>query len=306
MMRATRLSCLTALAAASLGLLLVGCAWGVVTDAQTGQPIVGAQVTFQDSTGGTGTVVTGAGGLYAFDAVNGQPIPAKGPVTYTVTAPDYHSLTVQRDVQYDDFDQGVWEIQSFALDYAGDRPSPPSLEGFQLVLDVDPVTAGVQTSGAVSLSSSPFRVDIILANPPVPLAAFQLSLRYDDTIIRAPEVDQAAPSLDDNPDANQVALGGGWDCSMSGAAFPQGDSNPATGPQGGEASIACINVLGPYTFTSTGVIASVTFVPAARGTTSLSLSSVALTSSQGEAYGRCNPATPSTEIPCGTGSIAVQ
>jgi len=112
--RRSTLSCLSALVAAALGLTFVGCVWGVVRDAQTSQPIVGTQVQFRDSKGKVGVTTTGTGGLYAFDAVQGQPIPAIGPVTFQVTASGYDTLTEQRDVSFDE-GGGLWEVQSFAL-----------------------------------------------------------------------------------------------------------------------------------------------------------------------------------------------
>lgn len=105
---------LAVLAAAALALLVTSCAWGVVTDSQTGQAVPGAQITFHDSEGKSGTTSAKQDGLYAFDIQKG-PIPAKGMVTYEVTAPGYEPLTVQREVGYDDNTAGTWEIQDFAL-----------------------------------------------------------------------------------------------------------------------------------------------------------------------------------------------
>jgi branched-chain amino acid transport system substrate-binding protein len=104
----------TALLVAGLALLATGCAWGVVADSTTGQPVPGARITFQDSEGGSGTTFTGDGGLYAFEIQKGS-IPARGTSTYKVTAPGYQPLTVQRQVEYDDNAAGTWEAQHFAL-----------------------------------------------------------------------------------------------------------------------------------------------------------------------------------------------
>ncbi len=123
--RHRRLFCLTTLALIALGLGLAGCAWGTVTDSKTGEPIVGAEVTFEDSNGNTGTTTTGAGGLYAFDAAKGQAIPAAGSTTYTISAPGYDTVTIQRNVAYDDNQSAIWEIQGFALTREGEEPPPP-------------------------------------------------------------------------------------------------------------------------------------------------------------------------------------
>jgi hypothetical protein len=103
-----------ALACCAMALVLGGCAWGQVTDAVTGQPIVGATVTFRDAAGNAGTVTTGEGGLYSFDGIT-SPEPAPGPVTFQVSAPGYATLTVERDLQYDDNKEHTWAIESFLL-----------------------------------------------------------------------------------------------------------------------------------------------------------------------------------------------
>jgi len=123
------------LVVAGLALLVTSCAWGVVTDSQTGQAVPGAQVTFHDSEGGSGTASANEGGLYAFELQKG-PIPARGVVTYEVTAPGYEPLTVQREVQYDDNAAGTWEIQDFALVPEGARYYN-EVAGFSIVFPAD-------------------------------------------------------------------------------------------------------------------------------------------------------------------------
>jgi hypothetical protein len=100
---------------AGVALLLTGCAWGVVTDAQTGEPVEGATVIWVDSGGAAGAIVTEEHGLYGFDATQGDRIPARGLATFVVLAPGYQTLVTQRDVQYDDNSENIWEIQNFAL-----------------------------------------------------------------------------------------------------------------------------------------------------------------------------------------------
>lgn len=106
-----------------VGLLLSGCAWGVVTDANTGDPVEGARVIYVDSEGDINAQRTGPGGLYRFDAVEGDAIPAKGSTMFIVLAPGYQVLVTERNVSYDDNDAGTWEIQSFELRRVG-APSP--------------------------------------------------------------------------------------------------------------------------------------------------------------------------------------
>jgi protocatechuate 3,4-dioxygenase beta subunit len=103
-----------ALACCAMVLLLAGCVSGQVTDTQTGQPVAGATITFHDSVGNTGTVTTGQDGLYSFDGVT-SPQPAPGPVTFEVSAPGYFTLTVERDLQYDDNEEHTWALENFLL-----------------------------------------------------------------------------------------------------------------------------------------------------------------------------------------------
>ncbi len=116
------------LAVLGLSMLLVllgsGCMWGVVRDAETGDPIAGAQVTFIDANGHTGTTTTGADGRYVFDQAS-VPVPAAGPVTFEVSILGYQDLTAPRLVQYNDSSGNLanlssfWEVQNFSLAPAG-------------------------------------------------------------------------------------------------------------------------------------------------------------------------------------------
>jgi hypothetical protein len=110
---------------AAIGLLVTGCAWGVVTDAETGEPIEGASVICVDSQGTANAKMTGDHGLYRFDALQGDRIPATGPARFIVLAPGYQTLVVERNVAYDDNDVGTWEIQSFELT----RRATPTVTG---------------------------------------------------------------------------------------------------------------------------------------------------------------------------------
>lgn len=102
-------------------LLACGCLWGVVTDADTGNPVSGATVRYTDSDGHTDTTTTNANGWYAFDQATG-PIPAAGPATFQVSAPGYESLTATRLIEYNDNPHATlenpssfWEVQYFEL-----------------------------------------------------------------------------------------------------------------------------------------------------------------------------------------------
>lgn len=102
----------------AVGLALGGCVWGQVIDATTGQPIKGATITFRDAAGNVGTVTTEEGGLYSFDGVT-SPKPVPGRVRFQVSAPGYRTLTVERDIQYDDNEERTWEVERFFLVLGG-------------------------------------------------------------------------------------------------------------------------------------------------------------------------------------------
>jgi hypothetical protein len=90
---------ITAIAAvAGAALLAAACTWGTVRDAETGEPIAGAEVRFADSTGHEGKAVTDANGVYVFDASRGDAAPAPGSVTFDLSAPGYRTATAQREV----------------------------------------------------------------------------------------------------------------------------------------------------------------------------------------------------------------
>jgi hypothetical protein len=102
------------LACCAVALVLAGCVSGQVTDAVTGQPIVGATVTFRDAGGNVGTATTGEGGLYSFDGLT-SPEPAAGRVRFEVSAPGYATLTVERFLRYDDNAGHALDVENFLL-----------------------------------------------------------------------------------------------------------------------------------------------------------------------------------------------
>jgi hypothetical protein len=105
---------IASLAYCAMVLLLVGCVSGQLTDAETGQPIAGATITFHDAAGNTGTATTGENGFYSFDGITG-PQPAAGLVQFEVSAPGYSTLSVGRDVQYDGNEAHTLAVVNFQL-----------------------------------------------------------------------------------------------------------------------------------------------------------------------------------------------
>jgi Tol biopolymer transport system component len=114
---------------AALAFLLSGCLWGFVTDADTGDPIGGATVSYTDANGDTDSTTTNAHGIYSFDQADG-PYPASGSVAFEISAPGYDPLTKTRPVGYNDNANATladlssfWEIQSFKLQPTAAEPA---------------------------------------------------------------------------------------------------------------------------------------------------------------------------------------
>jgi len=150
-----------------------------------------------------------------------------------------------------------------------------------------------------------FNVAVCVQDPPAALGSFAVEVVYDDGIIRAPEVANSGTGLDDNPNANQAALGGGWDCSGFGLAYPTGDVDPASGAGAGRAKMNCLSLVGPWTFTSTGSVALVSFnTQGPSGTSSLTLTNALLGDVAAAEIGGCNPVV-AVPMPCVDGSVTV-
>jgi Carboxypeptidase regulatory-like domain len=125
--RLRRMSILCTLLIAGAALLASGCLWGVVMDKDTFGPIAGANVSYVDSYGHTGTTTTDSHGIYAFDQAAG-PIPAAGPVTINVSAPGYNSFSLPAQVHYDHNPNAslanlssFWDVESFVLTASGPK-----------------------------------------------------------------------------------------------------------------------------------------------------------------------------------------
>lgn len=120
--RRHRLWPLVAILSVSVTVLASGCLWGVVSDAETGDPLPVVTVVVTDANGNTYQTGTNASGLYAFDIADG-PVPATGPATFELTAPGYEPLTATGLlIEYNDNPHAsssdlssFWEIQYFQL-----------------------------------------------------------------------------------------------------------------------------------------------------------------------------------------------
>ncbi len=190
----------------------------------------------------------------------------------------------------------------------GGSTTPAAANTFRVFIDADTSDGICDLPEDSSLSvthPASFSVALCVEDPPSPVGSFNIEVVYDDTIILAPEVADSGTALDDNPDANQAALGGGWNCSGFGFAYPVGDGDPLSGPGHGRAKIGCLSLTGPFTFASTGDVALVNFdTQGPDGTSSLALENVIVGDVIGAEQGSCNPAI-GFPMPCVDGSVTV-
>ena len=180
---------------------------------------------------------------------------------------------------------------------------------FRVFIDADTSDAICDLPEDSSVSVPPgatgFSVAVCVEDPPAAVGVFAFDVLYDDTVIVAPEVADVGAGLDDNPDANQAALGDGWDCSGFGLAFPRGDADAASGPGHGDARLGCASLVGPYPFATTGYVALVNFqAQGVVGSSTLALASVVLGDDVADEIGSCNPSV-SFSMPCVDGAVSV-
>jgi hypothetical protein len=120
-----RLSRLAIVPTIALALMMSGCLWGFVRDAETDAGVAGVTVAYTDAAGNTGSTTTDANGLYAFDIADG-PVPATGNASFEISADGYHTKTESRLIEYNDnpsasidSPSSFWEVQHFTLHEEG-------------------------------------------------------------------------------------------------------------------------------------------------------------------------------------------
>lgn len=158
-----------------------------------------------------------------------------------------------------------------------------------------------------------FQVAICLQNAADTVGLFEMNIVYDDTVLVAPEVPDTGSALDDNPDANQVALSGvssgdtGWDCTGFSVSYPKGDKEPGTGPGNGVGSIVCYSIAGPYAVKrgQTLPLAMMRFQARAPGQSTIEFRNVAISNDVPAETGSCNPPVD-LQMSCNGGSITVE
>jgi len=195
-----------------------------------------------------------------------------------------------------------------ALSWFGGSPRSTAADTFRAFIDADTTDGICDLPEDTSLNlpgATNFSVAVCVEDPPAALGAFDFTIIYDDTVILAPEVADSGTALDDNPDANQAALGGDWDCTGFGTLYPTGDTDPASGPGHGAARLACLSLVGPWTFTSTGHLALVNFqAQGVVGASALALQGVVVGDFTGTEIGSCNPLV-SFPVPCVDAAVSV-
>jgi hypothetical protein len=190
-----------------------------------------------------------------------------------------------------------------------------------LALDMD-ITNGagvcepIDSSANAGVGPAALRVGVCLVNPlgTLPVAAFRYNVTYDDTKIVAPEVADAFPALDDNPDANAGTttftspsysndLGLGWSCD-SGGAFPKGDDNALAGVGNGNAfSGGCNSSTGPYTMVA-GPLGVITFDAIATGSVTFAFGGSSAHADDLSEIGSCNQ-LGDRPMPCVGGTVTI-
>lgn len=200
----------------------------------------------------------------------------------------------------------------------------------RLAIDAD-ITNGMcggTIDATATVSSSDFQVAVCLLDSPSPPDGFAFSIRYDDTIVIAPERECSNPCTDSNPDVNDgettfsdpaLSADRGWNCT-AGAVKPTGNlkripiggsepSKPGVG-QGNAFSGACLNLGGANTLPGGAPLGVVRFEPLRSGTVLLSLgtesaASTATEAGSGQPLGTCAPDSPFA-MSCDGAAVVVQ
>jgi hypothetical protein len=150
-------------------------------------------------------------------------------------------------------------------------------------LDMDPATPGVQASRTVS-GPEDINVDVVLGNNVGTVGAFNMIVLYDDTIL-TPGL-AGGGGLNGNPDFNEAALGGTWNCGLGGS--PSSDVDGATGPLHGAAFLSCFNAAGGASVTSPTVVATLRLHSSAPVTTNITFGDVHFSHDDTTDIGSCD------------------
>jgi hypothetical protein len=186
---------------------------------------------------------------------------------------------------------------------AAAQPAPPSLELDMDVTNGDGPCDPIDTTRAEDIGGASYKIAVCLKNAPSAPDTFNFSLVYDDS--KNTCVTSGNTNLDSNPDANLGSttfsspdLGGVWDCTGAGFAFPSCDRDTASGAGHGQAYLGCIRTSGSPTLpVGQGVaapLAEVTFLASGGGDDNLTLTDVAAADVVGTTIVICT--TPPDEV----------
>jgi len=191
--------------------------------------------------------------------------------------------------------------------------------GPELAIDADISNGGpcatVDSEIAVK-PGQPFQAALCLKGLSAGIAAFQLDLVYDDSVINAPEIALEGTALDDNPDVNAgitvwgEGLGTEWSCNILDMGLqPVGDNDTETGPGHGLAQIACWTVTGTSTLgdnEDAGVLAVISFngAPDKTGDTTIEIANAETGDATAAETGSCNPSI-TVDMACRAATVHV-
>jgi hypothetical protein len=191
--------------------------------------------------------------------------------------------------------------------------------GPELAIDADIANGGpcaTVDSEITVKPGQPFQAALCVKGLTAGIAAFQLDLVYDDSVINAPEVALEGTALDDNPDVNAGntvwgdGLGTDWSCNiLDMGQQPVGDNDTETGPGHGLAQMACWTVTGTSTLgdnEDAGVLAVISFngAPDKTGDTTIEIARAEMGDSYAQEMGSCNPSI-SVEMACHAATVHV-
>jgi hypothetical protein len=191
------------------------------------------------------------------------------------------------------------------IDPTAVAPANPPNATYQLLVDVDPAAAGIQTERTVSVGDR-VRVAVVLANIPAgsTVAAFNFEVRYDRNVVFAPSY-TGGSSTDRNPDL--IPTAGSWMCLPA----PEGDMDDPGGIAGdgaaatGQAFLSCFAPDGALE--GTQVLGIVEFVATGIGSTQLQPAALTVGNSFAIAIGRCEgDGGDGPVIPCPASTLTVQ
>jgi len=199
-------------------------------------------------------------------------------------------------------------------DYNGDTTNDFHAE-IDKIADGDTFCEPVQDA-SIEAVGFPHQLAVCVTDAPAPIGAFSVSILYnrdengdviDPPLDTCTDIANAGTALDDNPDANAGTntwpnslgdtLGGSWDCSNFGLAYPECEF----GGTDGLAKIACLSLTGPWDLgddpAEDGALAVLNLFAALPGTDNVSLQDVVIGDFTGAEIGSCNPDI-SFPIPC--------